>query len=60
MKCMSEANRVADNATAQNDITHGQLAEAICKAVDVPCKAVTYEEAAAKVGGWVPCGVSVG
>lgn len=44
---------VPDNATAQNDITHAQLAGAICRAIDVPCAFLTYEEAAEEVGGFL-------
>jgi hypothetical protein len=36
----------ADDATAENDITQGQLAEAIHKAIDVPCKSIAYEDVA--------------
>jgi nucleoside-diphosphate-sugar epimerase len=44
---------VIDNATAENDITQAQLAEAICKAIDVPCKSVAYEDASARAGAFL-------
>ena len=50
---------VPDNAAAQNDVTQGQLAEAICRAIDVPCRSLTYEEALPKVGGFLANFLSV-
>ncbi|KAF2624725.1 NAD(P)-binding protein, partial [Macroventuria anomochaeta] len=49
----------AYNATAQNNITQGQLAEAICKAIDVPCKLLRYREAVPKVGEFLASFLSV-
>lgn len=50
---------MTDNATAQNDITQAQLAEAICKAVGVPCKSLTFEEAVPRVGEFLAGFLSV-
>ncbi|KAF1357309.1 hypothetical protein EJ07DRAFT_129938, partial [Lizonia empirigonia] len=49
----------AYNATAQNDITQARLAQAICDAIDVPCKSMTYEEAVPKVGEFLAGFLSV-
>ncbi|KAF3051172.1 hypothetical protein E8E11_010813 [Didymella keratinophila] len=39
-----------DNATAQTDVTQAQLAQAVCRAIDVPCKELSFDEAVPKVG----------
>ncbi|KAL1603337.1 hypothetical protein SLS59_004433 [Nothophoma quercina] len=48
-----------DNAAAENDFTQAQLAQAICKAIGVPCKSFTYEEAVPKVGEFLANFLSV-
>ncbi|KAF2995522.1 hypothetical protein E8E13_001877 [Curvularia kusanoi] len=48
------------NASAQTDVTQRQLAEAICKAISVPCKSLAFEEAVGKVGPFLAGFLSVG
>lgn len=49
----------ADNATAQTDVTQAQLAHAICRAADIPCKKISFDEAVPKVGPFLAGFLSV-
>lgn len=40
------------NATSENNITQGQLAETIAKKLDVPCHSMPFKDAVAKMGDW--------
>lgn len=50
---------LSDSATAETDITQAQLARAICMAVDIPCKELSFDEAVPKAGPFLAGFLSV-
>jgi nucleoside-diphosphate-sugar epimerase len=40
------------NATDETHVTQGQLAEAICELLDLPCRAMSFQVASEKMGPW--------